>query len=96
MLTHLVFFKLKEPTTDNLRKTVEVLLGMRGKIECLKEIEAGTDILHSERSYDIGLITRFDSLADLQTYQDHPAHLTVKEFINKVSAGSVCVDFESK
>jgi hypothetical protein len=62
----------------------------------LKYIEVGKDVLHLERSYDIALITKFESLDDLTVYDTHPVHLKVKEHMKKVLDGtSVCVDFQS-
>lgn len=57
---------------------------MEGKIPVLRHIEVGTDVLHLERSYDIVLITKFDSLEDLQVYDNHPVHLEVKAHMKQV------------
>jgi len=75
MFTHIVFFKLKETTQKNLQKAKNILLSMEGNIPMLKYLEVGVDELHTERSYDIVLITRFDSLDDMNAYQIHPYHV---------------------
>ncbi|ULL15746.1 Dabb family protein [Paenibacillus sp. H1-7] len=96
MLTHIVFFKLKDRSPESIQATVDVLENMDGKIPVLKYIEVGTDVLHSERSYDIALITKFDSLEDLSVYDNHPIHVEVKAHMKQVLDGtSVCVDFVS-
>lgn len=95
MLTHIVLFKLKDNSNENIQKTKEVLLGLQGNIPFLRFIEVGTDILHSERSYDIGLYTKFDSLADMQAYQIHPVHVKVSEHMHAVREASVAIDYES-
>jgi len=95
MVTHIVLFKLIDPTPENLRQTVNILMDMKGKIPQIRGIEVGTDQLHLDRSYDIGLIVRFDSLEDLKIYTDHPVHRKVVEFMNGVRKSSVCVDFTS-
>jgi hypothetical protein len=95
MLTHIVFFKLKERTPEVVQKTKEVLLNMEGKIEQLLQIEVGADIVHSERSYDIALVTKFNSMADLDAYQVHPLHKEVIAYIKTVVEASVSVDYES-
>jgi hypothetical protein len=51
--------------------------------------------LHSERSYDIALVTKFDSMDDLQAYQVHPVHKKVIEHMTLVREASVSVDYES-
>ncbi|MBD0379390.1 Dabb family protein [Paenibacillus sedimenti] len=96
MLTHVVLFKLKDRSPESVQATKQVLTNMEGKIPVLKHIEIGTDVLHSDRSYDIALITRFDSLEDLRAYDTHPLHEEVKLHMKSVLDGtSVCVDFES-
>ncbi|MEV5028756.1 Dabb family protein [Paenibacillus sp. LPE1-1-1.1] len=95
MLTHIVFFKLKDGSKENVARTAQVLRDMEGKIEVLKSIEVGIDVLHSERSYDIALITKLDSLEALEVYQVHPVHKKVIEHMMQVREASVSVDFES-
>jgi len=95
LITHIVFFKLKDRTPESVEKTAQVLRDMEGKIEQLRHLEVGVDVLHSERSYDIALITKFDSLADLDAYQVHPVHKKVIEHMNQARESSVAVDYES-
>jgi len=62
----------------------------------IRQIEVGVDILRSERSYDLALVTRFDSLAELQAYQLHPCHADeVVPFVKSVCSSIVAVDYES-
>lgn len=97
MITHVVLFKLKDRSPQSIEKARDVLLGLKGKgkIPVLRYLEVGTDILHSERSYDLALITNFDSMEDLQAYQVHPVHLEVAKYINSVKEFSISVDYES-
>ena len=74
MITHIVLFKLANPTTGNITAVRDKLLSMDGKILQLRHLEAGIDVIRSERSYDVALVTKFDSLEDLQSYQIHPYH----------------------
>lgn len=95
MITHIVCFKLKDRSEESIARTVAVLRDMEGKIEELKHIEVGTDVLHSERSYDIALVTKFDSMEALEAYQVHPVHKKVIEHMTQVREASVSVDYES-
>jgi hypothetical protein len=95
MITHVVLFKFKDVSQRSVEKARDVLMGMKGKIPLLRHLEVGMDVLHSERSYDIALITRFDSMDDLQTYQVHPIHRDVAKYINSVKEASITVDYES-
>ncbi|QHT62126.1 Dabb family protein [Paenibacillus lycopersici] len=95
MITHIVLFKLKDGSPESVERTVQVLKNMEGKIDELRSIEVGTDILHSERSYHIALVTKFDSMDDLNAYQVHPEHKKVIAHMAEVREASVSVDYES-
>ena len=95
MLTHVVFFKLQERTPENAQTLREALLSMAGKIPQIKHMEAGVNVVPSERAFDVVLFQRFDSLADLQAYQAHPDHQEVLKYILAVTASRVSVDYES-
>ncbi|MEI6209248.1 MAG: Dabb family protein [Desulfuromonadales bacterium] len=97
MVTHIVLFKLVEPTSENLAVTQAKLLSMDSKIPLLRHLEAGIDVIRTERSYDIALVTKFDSLEDLQAYQIHPYHAdVVVPHMKSVCSAIVAVDFENK
>ncbi len=82
MFTHVVLFKLKENTEDNVTFVANTLKAMEGKIAQLKGLEVGIDELNTERSFDVCLITRFNSINDMNDYQVHPYH--VNEVLNKI------------
>jgi len=92
MITHIVLFKLID--RSNAKKARDVLLGMKGRIPQLRHLEAGIDVLHSERSYDLALVTKFDSTEDLKAYQAHPVHVEVLKYMTSVRESSVTVDYE--
>ena len=92
MITHIVLFKLID--RRNAEKARDVLLGMKGRIPQLRHLEAGSDVLHSERSYDLALVTKFDSMEDLRAYQAHPVHVEVLKYMTSVRESSVTVDYE--
>jgi hypothetical protein len=96
MITHIVLFKLTDPTAENLTATRNKLLSMNGKIDQLRHLEVGVDLIRSERSYDIALTTRFDSLEALQAYQIHPYHAgEVIPHMKSVCSSIVAVDYEN-
>jgi len=96
MITHIVLFKLADPTAENITTTQNKLLSMDGKIDLLRHLEVGVDIIRAERSYDIALTTRFDSLKDLQAYQIHPYHAgDVLPFMKSACSSIVAVDYEN-
>lgn len=96
MITHIVLFKLKERTEEGIEKARQVLLSMDGKVDLLRHLEVGIDELHSERSYDVALYTKFDSMEDLQAYQVHPYHANeVAAYMRSVCSSVVTADYQS-
>ncbi|MDR0270589.1 Dabb family protein [Paenibacillus sp.] len=94
MIKHIVFIKLQDRSPEIVAKTAEVLRGMEGEIPQLLSIEVGVDVVHSERSFDIALVTEVSSLENLQAYQVHPVHQEVIRHLNEVKELSVSVDYE--
>ncbi len=96
MFTHIVFFNLAEATPANIEKAKNILLAMEGQIPELKYLEVGVDVLHTKRSYDIALITKFDSKTDMDAYQVHPFHVEqVLAKLRPMLKGSAAVDYEN-
>jgi hypothetical protein len=95
MITHVVLFKFKDRSPQSIEKARAALAGLAGKIPQLRHLEVGVDILHLDRSYDLALVTRFDSLKDLEAYQVHPVHQEVVKYISSVRESAVSVDYES-
>lgn len=94
MFTHIVLFKLKESTTENLEFVAKTLLSMNGKIEELKHLEVGADVVRSDRSYDVGIITRFDNKEDYLAYDVNEFHVEkVKKVIGPYLESSKTLDF---
>jgi hypothetical protein len=99
MINHVVLFKLKEFETIEEKQSVldefkSKLMNLRSLIHELKFIEVGKHINIDSPSYDLCLITHFDSEADLEIYKVHPDHLKVVEFVKKVTVDRAAVDFE--
>ncbi len=92
MVTHIVFFKFKD--RENIAKAREMLLNLKGRIPQLLHLEVGVDVLHTERSYDLALVSKFNSLEDLQAYQIHPLHVEVAEYLATVREAVAAVDYE--
>lgn len=95
MITHIVMFKLMDRSPESIERAVQVLRNMEGKIDELLHLEVGTDKLHSERSYDIALVTKFESMETLQAYQVHPVHKEVIQYMATVREAAISVDYES-
>lgn len=96
MVKHVVCFKFKDNSYDAVKKHREVILNMNGKVPSLVSVEVGIDFLHSQRSYDLVLISQHETKEKLDEYQVDPLHMNVKEYLAKVAEGSISVDFEEE
>ena len=95
MFTHIVLFKVKEPTKENLEFLKKTFLSMEGNIKELKELEVGVDVIGSDRSFEIGIITRFDSKEDYLAYDINEFHVEkVKKVVGPYMECSKTLDFE--
>ena len=99
MVRHIVMFKLKEFASpaekqaklDEIKTKLEALID---KIDVLRSIEVKINCNPAE-TWDLILITELDSLADVNTYANHPEHVAVaKGIIGPVKADRACVDYE--
>lgn len=100
MITHLVFFNMLPEAGGmsgdaNARELVRRLKALPGKIPELVELEAGLDFSGTPASYDVGLMTRFKSREDLETYRVHPAHQEVVKFVQETTSARAVVDYEA-
>lgn len=98
MITHIVFFKMAEEAegasgAENADKLVAMLRDLPAKITQLVDLEAGCDFSNTPASYDVGLVTRFKSREDLETYRIHPEHQKVVDFVQKATSDRAVVDY---
>ena len=98
MINHVVLFKLNEYSDIEKPKVIaemkSLLEGLKGKIEELKYIEVGVNYELNSKSYDIALITHFNSMEDLDKYRIHPEHKKVVARFAELTADRAAVDFE--
>lgn len=95
MLRHVVFFRFKAEASEADRLDLEQSLRrLVGRIPEIRGFEVGRDVIRSERSYDLGLISSFDDLAAMERYQVHPDHQEVVAKVRRLCQSVVAVDFE--
>jgi len=93
MIRHIVLFKIKPEYHGEIPSIIEGFYSMAGKVDGLVSLEAGADILGSDRSYDVALVTAFRDRASFDAYQTHPAHLPIKKRMHEVREASVACDY---
>ncbi len=93
MIRHIVLFRIKPECKPLIPELIENFRAMKGRIEGLVDLEAGADILGSERSYDIALVCTFADRAAFDAYQTHPVHMPVRKRMHEVRESSAACDF---
>ena len=91
MVKHVVMWKLRDISDGD--EVVKRLKNLEGRIPGLISIDAGTDINKGSAAWDVVLISEHESPEALDSYQNHPDHVKVKDFIGSVTSERVVVDF---
>ena len=97
MLKHIVMWKLKDyaegrSRDENIKYIKSMLEALPGVIAEIKFIEVGANI-NADRSCDAVLYSEFETLEDLQAYQEHPEHKKVSEYVAKVREARIAGDY---
>ena len=95
MLTHVVLFKLKDRSAENIAATHDRIALIAGQIPQLRSIQVGSNVVESERAYDIALVETFDSVEAMNAYQVHPVHLDLLKDVVPRFETSASVDYET-
>jgi heme-degrading monooxygenase HmoA len=89
MIKHIVMVKMAEEADgrsakENLEIFKAKLEALPGLIDEIVGYEVGVDILSGPNSYDLVLVSEFESLETLKTYIAHEEHQKVVEFMKVV------------
>jgi len=87
MINHVVLFKLKKYDSESEKQNVI------SSAE-LKYIEVGINYELTTKSYDICLVSHFETVEQLDAYRIHPEHLKVAELIGQHVVERAAVDYE--
>ena len=95
MVKHIVSFKLKgEPALR--RKVAEdfkaALLELPAQIECLQSMEVGINENPAE-DWDVVLTAIVPTMADVEVYAKHPAHVAAASIVGPHKESRACVDY---
>ena len=91
---HIVCWKYRPDVPAAVRQNhVDRLRGLKGLVAGMPFLEAGSDVLDLERSFDTGLVAHFDSRAALDAYTVHPDHQDVVAIGREIAERVISVDF---
>ncbi|MDE5793110.1 MAG: Dabb family protein [Muribaculaceae bacterium] len=96
MIKHTVMFKLHG--SEELRRKIAedfkaALLALPEKIDCLQSMEVGINVNPAE-DWDVVLMAVVATMADVNTYAKHPAHVAAAAILGPYKEARACVDFE--
>lgn len=99
MIRHIVFFKIKDFSSDEERiQAKENLLltfrGLIGQIPQTRKYLVEEDLIQGPSSFDVVVDSSFDSLEDLKAYQNHPAHLDAVQEAKQWFSDKAVVDYK--
>lgn len=95
MVKHIVTFKLSGTAAERLevaRAFKNALEALPSQIDVLRSIEVGINENLVE-SWDIVLTAIVDTMADVETYAKHPAHVAAASLLNGHKESRACVDY---
>jgi uncharacterized protein (DUF4213/DUF364 family) len=94
MLTHIVCWKYKAETTQKQKERhLAKLKNLPNVIPNIISFNLGFDVLHLERSFDLGLVATYADRDSLDAYTIHPEHQKVAAFGKEIAEKAISVDF---
>ena len=101
MIKHIVMWKFKtfaqgRSKAENIAFVHTLLKGLLEKpgFEIVKSFDFRTNVNPKEGMFDAVLEMTFESLADVETYRNHPEHKSVSTFVSLVRDERASVDCE--
>jgi hypothetical protein len=95
MIKHIVMFKFKDDVShERIELIKQVMDDMPAKIPQILKFETGLDVKRGPKSFDLVLISEFESLDTLEQYRVHPAHQTLIKLLEDIKEVNYAVDYE--
>ncbi|MDO5785139.1 MAG: Dabb family protein [Eubacteriales bacterium] len=94
MVTHIVMWKFKTGEEENMHQFLDGLQSLSGVIPQIRNMEVHVSC-NENNAYDAVLISRFDSLDDLEIYKNDPRHVAVAQLCKAIREDRAAIDFET-
>ena len=100
MVRHIVMWTIRE--TGSPRGKLEAmaelksrLLGLKEEIRVIKDLTVHFNSISAPQdNFEVILESEFSTWADLETYQKHPAHMAVAEYLKNIRQSRAAIDYE--
>ncbi|WP_289159593.1 Dabb family protein [uncultured Muribaculum sp.] len=96
MVKHIVTFKLNgtpEERAHIARAFKDALMALPGQIDVLRSMEVGINSNPAE-TWDVVLTAVVPTMADVEVYAKHPAHVAAAAILGSHKEARACVDYE--
>lgn len=99
MIKHIVMWRLKDSAAgasreENAKKLKQSLEDLKDKIVDIKALEVGINFNASPAAFDVVLYSEFADMEGLDSYQNHPEHLKIVDFVGEIRTDRAVVDYE--
>ena len=100
MVRHIVMWTIRETGTPRgkLEAMAELksrLLGLKEEIRVIKDLTVHFNSISAPQdNFEVILESEFASWADLETYQKHPSHMAVAEYVKNIRQSRAAIDYE--
>lgn len=98
MVKHIVLWNFLESFSEEEKK--EAAGKMKALLEPIKELVPGAveiEVLYNQipsSNRDVALVSTFETVSALETYQKHPAHVEAGKYVRSVTCDRACMDYE--
>lgn len=98
MVKHIVLWNFVEGFSEEQKQ--EAAGKMKELLEPIKALVPGAveiEVLYNQLSSsnrDVALISTFETVEALETYQKHPAHVEAGKYVRSVTCNRACMDYE--
>jgi len=99
VIKHIVMWRLKDSAAgasreENAKKLKQSLEDLKDKIRDIKALEVGINFNASPAAFDVVLYSEFADMEGLDSYQNHPEHLKIVDFVGEIRTDRAVVDYE--
>ena len=92
MIRHIVMWKFRPGTEAEQKQFLDGLRSLQGVIPQLLKSEVAVNV--GEGNYDAVLVSEFESLESLDTYEKDPRHKAISALCKSIREDRVAVDYE--
>lgn len=98
MIKHIVLWNFVETLSES--EKAEAGQKMKSLLEPIKELVPGAVEIQvltgglPSSNRDVALISTFETVEALETYQKHPAHVEAGKYVRSVTCNRACMDYE--